>query len=182
MSNGRRLIGLAACGLVALAWFVWLRPVSLGGDASYVIVHGTSMEPTFHDGDLVLATRARNYSKGDIVVYRVGGQFNDPAMVIHRIVGGNAKQGFTTRGDNRDRTDPWHPKYANVIGATSVHVPYAGRIAEQVRQPWVFAALGVAVVVFDGSRRRRKRRAIVRRRRVAAPSYVAWRMPPGEPS
>ena len=34
-------------GLSVLAlWFVYLRPVTLGGSASYVIVNGPSMQPT----------------------------------------------------------------------------------------------------------------------------------------
>ena len=76
--NRRRIITLATCGVIALAWFVWLRPVNLGGDVSYVMVQGKSMEPTFHDGDLVIARRGGTYHRGDVVAFRVGGRFNDP--------------------------------------------------------------------------------------------------------
>jgi signal peptidase len=137
-----------------------------------VIVQGTSMEPTFHDGDLVLARAESSYHRGDIIVFRVAGRFHDPAMVIHRIVGGSPTKGFVTRGDNRDRTDPWRPKPANVVGQTSLSLPFAGRVAEIVRQPWFLALLGVMAVVIDGSRRRRHRRAVLRRRRAPLPEPI----------
>jgi signal peptidase len=170
---------LALAGVVALVWFVWLRPPALGGATSYVIVQGTSMQPTFQDGDLVLAHAQSSYRRGDIIVFRVAGRFRDPAMVIHRIVGGSPTKGFVTRGDNRDRTDPWRPKPANVIGQASFALPFVGRVAETVRQPWFLAMLGVMAVVADGSRRRRHRRAVLRRRRALEPEPIAW-FPRGE--
>ena len=147
---------------------------------SYVIVQGHSMEPTYHDGDLVLAERGGTYKRGEVVAFRVGGKFNDPAVVIHRIVGGNGSEGFVTRGDNRDRTDPWSPKTGNVVGRAVFSVPYAGRVANEIRQPWALAMLGAGVVIADGSRRRRRRRAAVRRRDAAVPSYISWRPAPPE--
>jgi len=147
---------------------------------SYVIVQGHSMEPTFHDGDLVLAKSSAGYKRGDIIAFRVGGEFNDPAMVIHRIVGGNGSKGFVTKGDNRPRTDPWNPKTSNVVGRAVFHIPYAGSIANDIRQPWALAMLGAGVVVADGTRRRRRRRAAVRRRDSALPSYISWHPAPPE--
>lgn len=170
-----RLLVFALCGTVALAWFAWLRPTALGGDASYVIVRGTSMEPTYHDGDLVLARRAGSYAKGDVIVFQVGGAFNDPAMVIHRIVGGDGHRGHVTRGDNRDRTDPWQPRDASIIGKATFALPGFGRAADVVRSPWFLALLGAMVVFFDGARRRRHRRAVVRRRRGAEVAVAAAR-------
>jgi signal peptidase I len=179
--NRRRILIFATCGLLAAAWFVWLRPVTLGGDVSYVVVQGTSMEPTYHDGDLVLARGATHFRRGDIIVYRVGGRFNDPAMVIHRIVGGNGTKGFVTRGDNRDRTDSWSPKNGNVLGRATLSVPAAGRVAEIIRQPWALALLGSAAVLADTSRRRRRRRAVVRRRQPGPIPWISWRVPPETP-
>lgn len=176
---GRRLIVLAVCGSLAAACFAWLRPIPLGGDASYVIVRGTSMEPTYRDGDLVLATRGGSYRPGDVVAFRVDGRFHDPAIVIHRIVGGNRHDGYVTQGDNRDRTDPWTPREANVLGRAVFRVPYVGNVADALSSPWVFAALGVALVLSDGSRRRRERRAVVRRRQAvpgsAALARIDWK-------
>ncbi len=46
--------GIALAVLACLFWMQYLRPVSLGGHAGYVLVSGHSMEPRFHTGDLVL--------------------------------------------------------------------------------------------------------------------------------
>jgi signal peptidase len=165
--------------MVALAWFVWLRPVSLGGDMSYVMVQGTSMEPTYHNGDLVFTRRETVYHRGEVVAFRVGGEFNDPAIVIHRIVGGTAIHGFVTRGDNRNRTDPWSPKNANIVGRATFSIPFGGRVVGTVRQPWVLASLGAAAVLVDTTRRRRRRRRVIVRRRQGVPvPYIFWRAPP----
>jgi signal peptidase I len=165
--------------VIALGWFVLLRPIALGGDVSYVMVQGKSMEPTYHDGDLVIARRGGPYRRGDVVAFRVGGRFNDPGLVIHRIVGGNGAHGFVTRGDNRDRKDPWSPKNGNVIGRATFSIPFAGRVAETVRQPWALGLLGAAAVLADTSRRRRRRRrAVVRRRQLEPVPYIFWRAPP----
>lgn len=173
------MILFATWGVVALAWFVWLRPVALGGNVSYVMVQGTSMEPTYHNGDLVIARSGGSYHRGDVVAFRVGGRFNDPALVIHRIVGGNGAHGFVTRGDNRDRTDPWSPRNANVVGRASFSVPFAGRVAGMIRRPSTLAILGAGAVLVDTTRRRRRRRrAVVRRRQVVPIPYIFWRAPP----
>jgi signal peptidase len=51
-----------------VGWYIALRPVVLGGPASYVLVGGQSMEPTIHAGSLVVAFRADDYRVGDLVV------------------------------------------------------------------------------------------------------------------
>ena len=48
------LAGLPLTTALFLAWFLLLRPVTLGGPVGYVIVAGVSMEPAFHTGDLAV--------------------------------------------------------------------------------------------------------------------------------
>lgn len=90
--------------LVAGAWFQFLRPSSIGGPATYVIVSGTSMLPTLGSGDLAVAFREDSYEVGDIVVYRVPGA--DPGagtQIVHRIVGHPPNGiGYLVQGDNRE--------------------------------------------------------------------------------
>ena len=144
-------------GLLVLGWFVWLRPTALGGDASYVVVQGTSMEPTYEDGDLVLIRKAVHYEEGDIIAFRAGGPADDPRRVIHRIVGESDAGAFITQGDNRDRTDPWSPFPDEVIGRAVLHVPEVGSLTNVARRPEVLAALGGAAVMVGGRKRRRRR-------------------------
>ena len=153
----RVLWGLVGATLLVVAWGIVLRPTTLGGDASYVIVDGRSMEPTYEDGDLVLVRRSSSYGPGDVIAFRAGGQFDDPTRIIHRIVGGTA-DGFQTQGDNRDRLDPWTPTTDDIIGKAQLHIPMAGDIASAIAKPEFFAAMGGAAVVLGGTRRRRRRR------------------------
>jgi signal peptidase I len=63
-------IALAAALLaLVVAWVVLLRPQLLGGSAAYVVVSGTSMEPTLSDGDFVLARKRSSYRVGDVVAF-----------------------------------------------------------------------------------------------------------------
>lgn len=114
-----------AKGLVSLLGFLLVlqlaAPAPIGGHLTMSIVHGSSMQPTYSTGDMVFSVRRTTYDVGDVVVYPTDG-----GDVIHRIVGGNATDGFTTRGDNRAAVDEWTPAAADVGGTPLVRVPRAG--------------------------------------------------------
>jgi hypothetical protein len=57
----RRVISWGAFAAVLLALYVVAGPAHLGGPASYVIVYGISMEPTYQHGDLVVARTSEAY-------------------------------------------------------------------------------------------------------------------------
>lgn len=142
---------LLRASLIALlaGWFIWLRPVVLGGPASYVLVGGQSMEPTIHSGSLVVAFRADGYRAGDVVVYRVPD--GDPAaghLVIHRIVGGSGAEGFVLQGDNAPATDLWRPTGADVLGAATVVFPAIADLIVILRSPIVSASLASALAAY----------------------------------
>lgn len=139
------VIGLAALA----AWFVLLRPTALGGPASYIFVSGVSMQPTLETGDLVLLREADAYAAGDIVAFRTpedgpGGG----ALVIHRIVGGDATSGFVMQGDNKSAPDEWRPTPDDIAGRLWVRLPGMGPVVAWVQQPTVFASLMAGLVVF----------------------------------
>jgi signal peptidase I len=111
-------------GLVAVLW-----PAPLGGSVSYVMVNGKSMEPTMHLGDVAMLRTQDTYRAGDIIAYRVPkGEVGHGADVIHRIVGGDARHGFVTRGDNNDSNDPWHPHPGDIVGKRWLLLPKAGEV------------------------------------------------------
>ena len=153
-----RVVLVAATLALAVAWAVFLRPPFLGGPAAYVIVSGKSMEPTLEDGDFVLARRQSSYRVGDIVAYRVPkGDPGAGAMVIHRIVGGSARTGYVTKGDNREGRDTWRPKPGDVVGSVSLTIPRAGVLLALLRTPVAIAALaGLAAFLFVSAGRRRE--------------------------
>jgi signal peptidase len=131
------LRNLALIAAVALfAWLLW--PTSLGGQTTLTIVSGHSMEPSYVTGDLVV-TRAGTPAVGDIIVYQpkdVGG-----ARVIHRIVGGNARDGWIMKGDNNSWLDPWQPKGSEVLGIARLHLPHIGTVARILVSPILWVGL-----------------------------------------
>src|SRR5436309_6758131 len=109
--------GIALVLLVCLFWAHYLRPQAFGGRAAYVLVSGHSMLPRYHTGDLVLVERKRSYHGGQVIAYHVPqGDAMAGAQVIHRIIGGDATDGFLVQGDNRTAPDVWRPKPADIVG------------------------------------------------------------------
>jgi signal peptidase len=131
---------VALLGCTLLFW-----PSVLGGRVDYVLVSGTSMEPTMHTGDLVLVRAHDHYEPGQTIAYRIPeGDIGAGSWVIHRVVGGDGESGYIVQGDNRDVADDWHPTDADVVGAQWAMVPGAGRWMAAFRSP---AAVGILVGV-----------------------------------
>ena len=147
----RHLLWFAAVTTFAAAvsaWALFLRPRFLRGPASYVLVAGTSMKPTLHTGDLVVALKRPAYRVGDIIVYRVPSGPGKGTLIIHRIVGGSAQIGFLTKGDNREQPDQWNPKAEDLDGRLILHVPRAGLALLWLRSPLGVAVLAALVAFF----------------------------------
>lgn len=144
--------------LLAVAWFVFLAPTSIGGSTSYVRVDGHSMDGTYATDDLILQRRHQTYSVGDVITFRVDG-----GRVIHRIVGGDGVEGYVTQGDNKPDVDPWHPTDADVLGTSFLRIPGGTRPLAQLGNPLVAAVFGALAAAFmlsdssSGNRHRRRR-------------------------
>jgi len=148
LRHTNKAAGIALTILVCLFWAHYLRPQTLGGRASYVLVSGESMLPRYRTGDLVLVERQPSYHVGQLIAYRV--PKGDPmagAQVIHRIIGGDAKHGFVVQGDNRTAPDVWHPKPGDIVGAKALRIPNAVLILQFLRSP-IFLGLLAACFVF----------------------------------
>ena len=127
--------------LAALAW-----PVALGGGASWVVVSGASMEPTFYTGDLVLAWRSNDWAEGDIVVYSLANQDLPRVNIVHRLTAGDEMTGWQATGDNKPRPDPWRVPDADIEGRVLLHIPHGGHALQILRTPLVLAVLAGALV------------------------------------
>ncbi len=149
----RRLLGLALSGTwlvgaVVVGYLLW--PSSLGGCTTLTIVSGKSMEPTYYTGDLVVS-RCGPVEVGDVIVYNPPGEGG--ARVIHRIVDGNAEDGWVVQGDNNDFLDPWTPTDEDILGSAALHLPKVGRFASILLSPltWVsLLVIALAIVVWPG--------------------------------
>lgn len=144
----RRLVFLAVLAAAA-GWFVVLRPQIIGGPAAYVLVSGESMAPSLAPGSLVIAFRQDEYRLGDVVAYLVpSGNPASGLLVIHRIVGGSAQDGYVMQGDNAAGSDIWRPMPADIVGRSRVVVPGAMPVLLFVRSPIVAASAAAALAVY----------------------------------
>ena len=149
--TGRIVGGLLTTALLVAvaAWFLVLRPGVLGGPAGYILVSGRSMEPTVHEGSLVVTLRQSAYRVGEIVAYRIPeGEPASGLLVIHRIVGGSSGAGFVMRGDNAGGSDVWRPRMTDILGRAQVIVPGATTALLFVRSPIVAASAAAALAAY----------------------------------
>ena len=79
---GSALFYVVMIGLVVFAW-----PTQWGGKTTYIVVRGTSMEPSFHTGDIVIARATDDHQVGDILVYAVpDGSTGAGKLIMHRLI------------------------------------------------------------------------------------------------
>ena len=133
-----RKILFSALGLIILgtAWF-YFAPTQLGGSTTYVVTHGTSMEPHFHTGDLAIVRSQSNYHVGEVVAYH---NHQLHTIVLHRIVGREGDR-YLFKGDNNNFVDPEHPVASQLIGALWIHIPGVGLRLQSIRSPLVMGIL-----------------------------------------
>ncbi|GGL99170.1 signal peptidase I [Nakamurella endophytica] len=141
----------------------------VSGRWTAVVTSGVSMEPLYHQGDLVLVQHQSGYRPGDIVAYRASGA---RALVLHRIIGGDPVAGWTMKGDNNQSVDPFHPGTADVAGRAVLHLPGVGRWLRTLTNPFVLAFAAVLVPLLGGAGIRRGRRSARRRRRSAMSHHL----------
>ncbi len=161
-SQTRKLLS-RALGLILLGSLCfWFAPSQFGGETTYVVTHGTSMEPRFHTGDLALVRSQSSYHVGEIVAY-------DSRMlhtvVLHRIIARDGAR-YVFKGDNNNFIDPEHPRVSQLVGALWLHIPGAGATLLSLRSPLLVGALiAVGLLILTGSLYARRRRLRRRERR-----------------
>ncbi|HTU96709.1 MAG TPA: signal peptidase I [Solirubrobacteraceae bacterium] len=144
--------------LTAGAFWLFLAPPKIGGQATYVVTSGISMEPSFHTGDLAIVRPAAHYRVGEVVAYHSSLLH---VTVLHRIIA--IREGrYFFKGDNNNFVDPTHPTRSALVGALWVHVPHGGVVLHWLHSPVTAAVLCgfVALLLFGTgeTKRRRSRR------------------------
>lgn len=128
---------LAALITVALLIFwIYFAPLSLGGQAAYVVVNGNSMEPLYHRGDLVILQRVDEVQVGEVYAY----QYPDLGTVIHRLIDRDGER-FIFKGDHNSWNDGYHPETKDLVGKAWIHIPGIGNTLIWLRQPIPLALL-----------------------------------------
>jgi signal peptidase I len=146
----------------------------LGGQLSYVITHGNSMEPRFRSGDLAIVHPSSTYDVGEIVAY----QSNTlKRLVMHRIVDRDGAA-FVFKGDNNNFLDPEHPGQDRLLGRLVVHIPRGGIWLERLTSPVAVAVMLIVVLVGGGNAVQSRRHA---RRKHAMSGRKAPRIPRASP-
>jgi len=135
----RRVVDLAFLAL-AVAAAIHLWPASLGGSTRLIVVQGTSMEPTFHLGDLIVVRENPHPHVGDIIVFHI--PKGEPAaglLVVHRVIAIRDDGSYLTQGDNRKTADDFHIEAGDVVGSPVMGIPHAGRLIGLASTPLAVA-------------------------------------------
>jgi signal peptidase I len=144
--------------LLAGAFWLFLAPPKIGGRTTYVITSGTSMEPSFHTGDLAIVRPADRYRVGDVVAYHSSLLH---VVVLHRIIAIHGNR-YVFKGDHNNFVDPTHPTRAALVGTLWVHIPHGGVVLRTLHSPITAAVLcGLVALLLVGTgetKRRRSRR------------------------
>ncbi len=117
--------------VIAITGWVLFAPPQLGGQATMVIVNGSSMQPTYYQDDLIIVRAADYYKTGDIVAYK---NLQMGKFVIHRIIGEELDQ-FILQGDNNSWIDGFMPTKKEIIGKEWVRIPKFGKVISWLRKP-----------------------------------------------
>ncbi len=134
----RQCVSFIIC--LGIIW-AFMLPVRFGGLMTYTVVSGTSMEPKFHTGDLVMSRRVKHYQVGDIVTYAVPEAKYRKYNVVHRIVKTMPDGRHQIRGDNRKTADPWLVGDSDILGKEVVLIARAGFVLVFLHSP-----VGLAIV------------------------------------
>lgn len=126
-----------------------------------VVVEGPSMEPTLHEGDILIVKKMEpeKIEKGDIIVFNPSTwppyiRPNKP--VVHRVIDikyneENDQYLYLTKGDNNPGPDPAYVPYEEVYGVVIFVIPRVGIISLWLRRthlaPVIIGALIVIMIV-----------------------------------
>jgi len=108
--------------------------LSVRGAMPFMAIFGTSMQPEYKPGDLILIEEVSpsDIKVGDVIVYTVPPMvrtvYNYPLVVAHRVIKVDTIRGtasFRTKGDNTGE-DPFTVRPEDLRGQVSNRIPYLG--------------------------------------------------------
>ncbi len=153
---GKTLRGIAygLSGLFVAALLV----VGLTGTLSFRVVLTESMQPSINPGDVIVAVSDNVVAPQlhDVVVY-IATRFDGTpvAPFAHRIIGGNAEDGWIVKGDNNPNADVQKPTSDDINSVVVAVWPAVGKFFN-VQVLFLAAFLGVATWLIIGGLRSRR--------------------------
>lgn len=129
-----------------------LVPDVLGGSATYLRVHGTSMEPLLYSGDLIAVRSSPRYSAGDIIAYTSPGETR---IIVHRVIAATNRPGsYLVKGDGNRFVDRFRPTVGHIIGRSILIIPLSGVLRRLVdhHHPLISCPLACHRLVSDSRR------------------------------
>ena len=152
MSTGR-FIAKATASLLALIFFASL----ITGFAQMRVVLTGSMQPAINPGDVVLAV-SKDFIHprvGKIVLYNARDlQGNAVTVWSHRIIEGNATQGFTIKGDANAQPDIGVIPLSDIQTVVVARIPFVGHLFNIYSLILIFS--GLILLSIASSRRKIK--------------------------
>ena len=146
-------------GLVALLLFGMSYlglMLFLGTSSPFLLVSGTSMEPTLHTGDLLLnkSVAPTEIKVGDVIAFEVPSEVQQrlsmPPKATHRVVGIEGENGqmvFVTQGDNSD-VDPFKVPSSMVRGVVVKNLGPLGWPILLLTNKTLLLFLGIPILTF----------------------------------
>jgi signal peptidase I len=93
------------------------------------VVLTDSMSPAIRPGDVIIATKPNFVAPeiGKVVIY-TGKRFNGTIVgsFSHRIIGGDASNGFIVKGDKNESADVQRPGISDIEGVVLFTIPFLG--------------------------------------------------------
>ena len=144
-------VGVKTIGWALVSFMLVFAGASVTGLIDSRVVLTGSMTPTINPGDVVVSTSPSRLKPhvGSVVIY-TGKKFDGSAVAsfAHRIVAGDAVNGFTMKGDNNPDADVQKPKLADIEGVVFLTIPFLGKLlSPQVLIILLLAAFGVWLIV-----------------------------------
>ncbi len=145
--------------ITAVIFVILMGAVMLAGVtktfSARVVLTG-SMVPAINPGDLIMVVNdtIKTPKLGDVVVY-TGSRFDGTKVAdfSHRIIGGNANDGWIVQGDANPAPDTQRPTATEIQGVVVGKIPGIGRLLT----PQILVLLGIVIfggwLVLDGVRR-----------------------------
>ena len=144
-------------GYILSAVLITFSLLSMTGYVKARVVLTDSMAPSIRAGDIVLLDPTTHSVPkiGDVAAY-TGRRFDgsEVGVFTHRIIGGDAVNGFIMKGDNNPTPDVQRPKVADVSGVVVFKLPFIGKVLNPkmlfILVPVVFGIWLIADALRDG--------------------------------